>query len=264
MSDGAYLTASDAGERQPKPYVTLSQLIIFTLFALFSAVFVLWRRARKAIIVAALALFWLLSAGWLTAPLLAAVQGDAAHYLPPKFGPRTVIVMLGAGTRHDSQGRLVPMPGVFPRIAKVASLYAQCKQANRHCEVIVSGGNPDEHEASEADTYAPYLLEAHVARDDLVLENESLTTYENAKYVARILRNEHYDSLMLVTSAYHMPRALLDFHRFGLAPQPVAARGRVVRCGLLPRRPNLASANVALHELIGLAQFHVYRALGWF
>ena len=224
----------------------------------------LWRRARKAIIIVALALFWLLSAGWLTAPLLALVQSDAAHYPAPAFGPRTVIVMLGAGTRHDAQGKLVPMPDVFPRIAKTAWLYAQCKQENRHCQVIISGGNPDHHAAAEADTYAPYLIEAHVSRDDLVLENASLTTYENAKYVARILRNERYDSLMLVTSAYHMPRALLDFHRFGLAPQPVASRGRPVRCGLLPRRPNLAAANIALHELIGIAQFHVYRAFGWF
>jgi uncharacterized SAM-binding protein YcdF (DUF218 family) len=239
-------------------------LIIFTLFALFLAVFVLWRRARKAIAAAALALLWLLSAGWLTAPLLASVQREAAHAQPPRFGQRTVIVMLGAGTSYDRDGMLVPKPAALPRIAKAASLYAQCKQQGKQCEVIVSGGNPERHSAAEADNYAPYLLRAHVARDDLILENESLTTYENAKYVARILRSEHYDSLMLVTSAYHMPRALLDFHRFSLAPEPVASSGRVAKRGLLPRWSNLVSANVALHELIGIAQFHVYRALGWF
>jgi hypothetical protein len=38
----------------------------------------------------------------------------------------------------------------------------------------------------------------------------------------------------------------------------------VAKLGVLPRRSNLAAANVALHELIGIAQFHVYRALGWF
>jgi uncharacterized SAM-binding protein YcdF (DUF218 family) len=251
--------------RAPNPYVTLSQLIIFTLFALFSAVFVLWRRARKAIAVAGVALFWLLASGWLAAPLLAAVQGGALPAPPPRFGASTVIVVLGDGTRFDARGALVPRRDAMPRIATAASLYAQCKQEReRRCKVIMSGGNPEAHPAAEADTYAPYLLRAHVARDDLILENKSRTTYENAKDVARILRGERYDSLMLVTSAYHMPRALMDFHRFGLAPEPIASSGRVVRRGLLPRRSNLIAANVALHELIGIAQFHVYRALGWF
>jgi uncharacterized SAM-binding protein YcdF (DUF218 family) len=239
-------------------------LIIFTLFALFSVIFLLWRRARKVTAAIAVGLFWLLSAGWLTAAILAWLQHDALHYPPPSFGPRTVIVMLGGGTRHDPQGKLIPKRDVFPRIEKTASLYAQCKQQSQHCEVIVSGGDAEQHGTAEAETYAPYLVAAGIARNDLVLEDTSLTTYENAEHVARILRSEHYDSLMLVTSAYHMPRALLDFHRFGLAPEPVASSGRTARCGLLPRRPNLYTANVALHELIGLAQFHVYRALGWF
>jgi uncharacterized SAM-binding protein YcdF (DUF218 family) len=248
----------------PKPYVTASQLIIFTLFAVFLAVFVLWRRARIAIAIAALALFWLLSAGWLTAPLLASLQYDASSYPPPRFGDRTVIVVLGAGTRYDAKGTLWPKPDALPRIATAASLYAHCKRQARHCEVIVSGGNPQRHSQAEADNYAPYLLRAHVPREDVVLENTSLTTYENAQHVARILRGEHYDSLILVTSAYHMPRALMDFHRFGLTPDPVASNARVAKRGILPRRPNIASANIALHELIGIVQFHVYRALGWF
>lgn len=250
--------------RSPKPYVTASQLIIFTLFALFLAVFVLWPRRRKAIAAIALALFWLLSAGWLTAPLLASVQRDAAHYGPPHFGENPVIVLLGAGTRYDEHGVLVPKPAALLRIATAASLYGQCKRQAKRCRVIVSGGNPQRHSAAEADNYAPYLLRAHVASADLVLENASRTTYENASQVARILRSERYDSLMLVTSAYHMPRALMDFRRFALAPEPVACDLRVAERGVLPRWSNLVSANLAMHELIGMIQFYVYRALGWF
>jgi uncharacterized SAM-binding protein YcdF (DUF218 family) len=248
----------------PNPYVTPSQLIIFTLFVLFLAVFVLWRGARMMCAVVGLAFFWLLAAGWLTAPLLACMQNGALRYPPPRFGERTVIVVLGAGTRYDAQGMLVPKHDAMQRIATAASLYARCKQEARHCQVVVSGGNPQEHEAAEADNYAPYLLRAHVARDDLVLENKSRTTYENAQYVARILRNERYDSLMLVTSAYHMPRALLDFRRFALMPAPVASSARVVQRGVVPHWKNLVAANIALHELIGMVQFYVYRAVGWF
>ena len=58
--------------------------------------------------------------------------------------------------------------------------------------------------------------------------------------------------------------ALLMFERFGLAPQPVYANRRDANPGLLPRWRNLANAERALQELIGIAQFHVYRWLGWF
>jgi hypothetical protein len=61
-----------------------------------------------------------------------------------------------------------------------------------------------------------------------------------------------------------MERAMLDFDRFGLAAQPVVSNARKSKTGVIPRLANLVNANIALHEVIGRAQFHVYRALGWF
>ncbi|TKC81693.1 YdcF family protein [Trinickia terrae] len=239
-------------------------MTLFTLFALFFAVFLLWRRARAAIAIASIAIFWLLAAGWLAAPLLEWAQPSIRQAAEPDFAPRTALIVLGTGTEHSSDGTLVPKPDAFPRMAKAAALYAECKRREPTCRVIVSGGNPQRHETSEADNYAPYLLRLHVENTDLLLENTSRNTYENARNAASMLRGERYDSLMLVTSAYQMPRALLDFERFGFAPQPVVSNARHARLGVLPRFSNLVNAEIALHELIGIAQFHVYRAIGWF
>ncbi len=214
--------------------------------------------------IASIAVFWLLAAGWLAAPLLDWAQRDVSHAPQPDFGPRTALIVLGDGTEHNGDGKLVPKHDAMFRIAKAAELYSSCKRHEATCKVIVSGGNPQRHETSEADNYAPYLLRLHVSGADLLLENTSLNTYENARNVARMLRGERYDSLMLVTSAYQMPRALLDFARFGLAPQPVVSNARHIRLGVLPRYSNLVNAEIALHELIGIAQFHVYCAIGWF
>jgi uncharacterized SAM-binding protein YcdF (DUF218 family) len=239
-------------------------LILFTLFALFFAVFLLWRRARVAVAIAGIATFWLLSAGWLAAPLLDWAQPSVPPAAQPGFAPRTAFIVLGDGTEHDDNGVLVPKLDAMFRIAKAAELYTECKRRGAVCKVIVSGGNPQRHETSEANNYAPYLLRLHVAEADLLLENTSLNTYQNARNVAFMLRGERYDSLMLVTSAYQMPRALLDFARFGLTPQPVVSNARHIRFGVLPRLSNLINTEVALHELIGIAQFHVYCAIGWF
>ncbi|MFM0501673.1 YdcF family protein [Paraburkholderia caffeinilytica] len=211
-----------------------------------------------------IALFWLLAAGWLTAPLLEWAQPRRQSDTPASFAPRTAIIMLGGGTIYDDDDRLVPPRDVLARIAVSAENYAACKHTAATCHVIVSGGNPQRHSATEADTYLPYLLRQQVPRADIVLENSSRTTYENARNVSAILDQSRYDSLILVTSAYQMPRALLDFHRFGLTPQPLISSALRADPGVLPRYDNLVNAEIALHELIGIAQFHVYRAIGWF
>ncbi|MFL9902257.1 YdcF family protein [Paraburkholderia fungorum] len=238
-------------------------MILFTLLALFFAAIVLWKRARRPLAICTIALFWLLAAGWLTAPLLELAQPHRQTDSPASFAPRTAIIMLGGGTIYDDDV-LVPPRDVLARIAVSAENYAACKRTAATCQVIVSGGNPQRHSATEADTYLPYLLRKQVPRADIVLENSSRTTYENARNVSAILDRSRYDSLILVTSAYQMPRALLDFHRFGLAPQPLISSARRARLGVLPRYDNLVNAEIALHELIGIAQFHVYRAIGWF
>jgi uncharacterized SAM-binding protein YcdF (DUF218 family) len=246
-----------------KSYVTPFKLILFTLLALFFAAIVLWKRARRPLAIVTIALFWLLAAGWLTAPLLELAQPHRQTDTPASFAPRTAIILLGGGTIYDDDV-LVPPPDVLARIVVSADNYAACKRTAATCQVIVSGGNPQRHAATEADTYLPYLLRKQVPRTDIVLENSSRTTYENARNVSAILERSRYDSLILVTSAYQMPRALLDFHRFGLTPQPLISSARHARLGVLPRYDNLVSAEIALHELIGIAQFHVYRAIGWF
>jgi uncharacterized SAM-binding protein YcdF (DUF218 family) len=247
-----------------KSYVTPSKLILFTLLALFFAAIVLWKSARRPLAVCLLALFWLLSAGWLTAPLLQLAQPHRQSPAPATFAPRTAIILLGGGTIYDAHDVLVPPRDVLTRIAVSAANYANCKRMALTCEVIVSGGNPQRHRATEADTYLPYLLDKQVPRADIVLENSSRTTYENARNVSTILERSHYDSLILVTSAYHMPRALMNFQLFGLSPQPVISSARRAHVGVLPRYENLVNAEIALHELIGIAQFQIYRAIGWF
>jgi uncharacterized SAM-binding protein YcdF (DUF218 family) len=239
-------------------------LILFTLLALFFAAIVLWKRARRPLTLCAVALFWLLAAGWLTAPLLDLAQPRQQSAAPATFAPRTAIILLGGGTIYDDDNVLVPPRDVLTRIEVSAENYAACKRTAATCQVIVSGGNPQRHRATEADTYLPYLLRQRVPRADIVLENSSRTTYENARNVSAIVGQSRYDALILVTSAYQMRRALLDFHRFGVAPQPLVSSARHARLGVLPRYDNLVNAELALHELIGIAQFHVYRAIGWF
>ncbi len=249
----------------PKSYLTPIKLILFNSFALLFATLVLYRKHRgaRAIAITIVALFWLIASGWLAAPLVALAELGVRPVEHPTMTGDTTIVMLGAGIEQRN-GAAVPTRDALARIAKTAELYSTCIRTAAHCTVIVSGGDPQRPGVSEAATYAPYLLARGVANDALIREARSHTTYENARFTASILRAQHYDALILVTTSYQMRRALLDFDHFGIAPQPVYSNRRGAQLGWLPRFDNLANAEQALHEILGIAQFYVYRQLGWF
>jgi uncharacterized SAM-binding protein YcdF (DUF218 family) len=242
-----------------------TKLVLITLLLLFFALFAVWRQRRRAVALVCLALFWALGAGWLSAPLLHLAQRGFEEKSTPQemhFASRTTFILLGGGTRYDGDKRLVPKRDAFTRIVVTAELYRECRRAGGACRVIVSGGNPQHHEQAEADNYAPFLLARGVSASDLVLENESLNTYQNARNVASIVQPERDETLVLITSAYHMQRSLLAFNAFGLDTQAFTSNVRQSEATFFPRSHGFIDAETALHELIGIARFRVYRRLG--
>jgi len=89
---------------------------------------------------------------------------------------------------------------------------------------------------------------------DVILEENARNTRENAKLLKTVLQDKPF---ILVTSGYHMPRAMGLFHGQGL--NPIASSADIMRWPrtnykhdqLLPRGGNLANMNTALHEYIG-------------
>ena len=241
-----------------------TKLVLITLLLLFFALFAVWRQRRRAVATVCIVLFWALGAGWLSAPLLHLAQRGFEEKSTPQdvhFASRTTFVLLGGGTRYDGDKRLVPKRDAFVRIVVTAELYRECRRAGGACRVIVSGGNPQHHEQAEADNYAPFLLARGVSATDLVLENESLDTYQNARNVASIVQPERDETLVLITSAYHMHRALLAFNAFGLDAQAFISNVRQAKATFFPRPCGFIDAETALHELVGVARFYVYRGL---
>ncbi|SAL53899.1 hypothetical protein AWB73_05831 [Caballeronia turbans] len=241
-------------------YVTPIKLVLFTLLLLFFALFALWRRRRFQIAIIVAALAWAVGSGWLATPLLDLAQHGYRHTDVPTFAPRTTMVLMGGGTAR-SEGGLVPQFNAMRRIDAIGMLYRECRETGASCKVILSGGDPQRHGQAEADNYAPYVLAQGVAPDDLVRENQSLNTYQNARNVADILGPAHDNRLIVVTSAYHMRRALRAFEAFGYAPVPYVSDVRPNRVTLFPRIRGFANSELAMHELVGLARFDVYRWL---
>jgi uncharacterized SAM-binding protein YcdF (DUF218 family) len=86
-------------------------------------------------------------------------------------------------------------------------------------------------------------------------EDRSRTTWENAVYTAQLLEREKLTTIVLVTQAWHLPRALWAFERVGMKALPWPAPRTALRLGalddFLPSIAALHDTAHALHEMIG-------------
>jgi uncharacterized SAM-binding protein YcdF (DUF218 family) len=109
-----------------------------------------------------------------------------------------------------------------------------------------------------------YLIDAGVAPERILIENLSGETYENAVFSRDLLTPKAADHWLLVTSAYHMPRAFGTFRQAecNVIPFPVDFRTRNVGDVLIPFSSigeGLERVDLATKEWIGLV---VYRLTG--
>lgn len=134
-------------------------------------------------------------------------------------------------------------------------------------QVLISGGSLDPRPEAvvEADVLARQLQEWGIAPERIVTEGRSRNTRENALESEPIVRAHGWKTLLLVTSAAHMPRARGCFAAVGLHPDTLVVDVRTsavpLRLGSwLPRASSLNASTDALRELAGRA---VYRLRGW-
>lgn len=115
-------------------------------------------------------------------------------------------VMLGGGIILNTPNGNIPKDAVYSRIIEVAILYKRYPKP-----IILSGGDVYKKGVTEASVYKKYLLNLGIPKTDIIVEEKSRTTLENARYTKDILDNINVDSITLITSASHMTRAKRTF-----------------------------------------------------
>lgn len=74
-------------------------------------------------------------------------------------------------------------------------------------KIIFTGGQGNADEETEAETAAKYAVENGVAPEDILLENESRSTYENLLFAKRIVDENDIKNVLLVSDPLHLKRA---------------------------------------------------------
>jgi uncharacterized SAM-binding protein YcdF (DUF218 family) len=245
--------------------VTLPVITILVALAIVLA----WLHLRRsAYLIAALALVLFLGVGCGPIPALLAsgLQESYPATVAVQKAQVTAIVLLGGGTELAADGRTQSVevgPLAFGRLVKTLQLYRECKQVNSVCIVLITGGDPIHRGKTEAAVYGAVLRQSGVDPADLVLEERSLNTFQNAGYTAPLLQSRKVDQVFLVTSGVHLRRSLLYFAHFGVVARPVRGDHVSAETHFLPVSHNFLVMDLVLHEYAGLVRYHVYQFMGW-
>ncbi|MCK7612161.1 YdcF family protein [Roseibium sediminicola] len=116
-------------------------------------------------------------------------------------------------------------------------------------------------QATEAEGAARLFADFGISPDRVILEDASKNTWENAVLAKELVRPEPGQTWLLVTSAYHMPRAMGVFEKAGwtgVAAYPVdyRTRGKEDRMlGFGGASKGLRRFDVAFREWVGLTVY---------
>ena len=134
-----------------------------------------------------------------------------------------------------------------------------------NARIIFSGGSADlfANDAREAD-YAGQIFESlGIGKDRLIMERRSRNTYENAVFSKEVASPKQGERWLLVTSAYHMPRAVGLFRKAGFPVEPYPVDWRVGRdaADILSLSniavDGLGRTDVGVREWIGLLAYRL-------
>ena len=140
--------------------------------------------------------------------------------------------------------------------------------ANKSKFIIISGGNVFPQRGVEPEAYytSEILKEWGIPSEAVLIEGRSRNTYENAIETKKLLKARQIDKILLITSAFHMPRALLTFRTAGIDAIPSPSSYSIVKYSRpqildwIPSLRNLGRMQVVIREKLGIL---IYRYRGW-
>jgi len=245
----------------------LSKVILFVLLPPASLIIVMalgvllirrYPRLAKAFIVFGLSVLYLLSIRPISDALIRPLESSFLPLKASSINSANVIVVLTGGVADLSWRSISPQPSrtSLSRLVYGVTLYKQVPGTN----IIISGGSgdPEKQNISEADAMKDMAIALGVPAKDMLIERDSRNTIESVN----ALRGFVGKSMVLVTSASHMKRAVAMFKKMGMnvVPAPtdyMSEQKKVSLYSLIPTANHLLTSSTAFYEYISFIWYRV-------
>jgi uncharacterized SAM-binding protein YcdF (DUF218 family) len=222
--------------------------------------FTRWARQGRLVVIVCAVLLALAGFSPIGKLLLYPLEQRFPPWDEARGAPDGIIVLGGAIAPNLSaaKGRAI-LSRAADRIVAAAALARRYPNA----KIVFSGGNANlvsDTSAKEAD-YALAVFESlGIDKSRLTMERQSRNTLENAEFSKAIASPKTGERWLLVTSAFHMPRAIGLFRRAGFNVEPYPVDWRVAGgVDLLKFSPvsieGLEHVDIAAREWMGLAAY---------
>ena len=180
--------------------------------------------------------------------------------------PTGIIVLGGSTDEEVSDARQQPtVASAAGRVIEAVALSRRFPDAR----LVFTGGSAALliHRGTEADVTRRLWIAMGVPPERITTEDASRNTFENALFTQRLVGPQPGERWLLVTSAFHMPRAVGTFRaaNFPVVPYPVDYRTRGNDLDLMPRpeaAENLRRVDTAVREWVGLAVYYATGRIG--
>mgnify|MGYP000187572334 FL=1 len=124
--------------------------------------------------------------------------------------------------------------------------------------IILSGGKVFEDTGREADIEKRIFEGMGINSQDLILENQSRNTVENVQNSKVIMEEYNFTKPLVITSGFHLPRAMEIFAREGIEATPYVADYQMSDelvfsiFNFLPNNGSLNTSCMAIREYLGI------------
>jgi uncharacterized SAM-binding protein YcdF (DUF218 family) len=187
--------------------------------AVIALVLLLFKRTLMGSLTLAFGILWVLAWSLPITTLYAGgwLEKRYAQHQNIEMQSADAIVVLGGHVQGNRSNWFEPYDreSVVSRESRAASLYF----AGRAPLIILSGGAL-EGNISDTANMARSLQKLGIPNKAIIQETQSKNTLENAELTDQTLRSLQKKSIFLVTSALHMPRAMLAFETTGIQAWP--------------------------------------------
>ena len=214
--------------------VILMPLSIGVIFAVLALVFLYFNNSKRAKRYIIYSIVWITLFSWAPFANMLLKPLESAY---PKLEtiPKDINYILLLGGDRDK------------RAWEVLRLYHK----NPNLTIITSGFSLHD-KISDANKTAQLLIDSGIPKEKIVMQEEAKTTFEEAGWMKKRVGKKPF---ILITAAYHMPRAIALFKKQGL--NPIAAPtdfNKVNEYGVLSmlQSVHLKNSEHAWHEYIGI------------
>lgn len=217
----------------------------FIGLALLVATILLWKKKvviAKWIVTVCAVGFLILATAPLRYSLYSGLE-DSPQTIPNDY--EYVVVLGGKIFPHENHPISSQItPSLLSRLSHAASMVI----ARPDVKLILTGNGAESK--TEAEVMESFALQMGIAKDRIILEKKSMNTADHPIYLKSILQGKKF---VIVTSAYHMKRAMELFRRHGLegyaAPTDYQNKQNLGLSSFIMRGENLSAMDRLFTEL---------------